>query len=307
MMANHKYFPETSKLKFDLEILQSKKSGNTSEIKDLINSLNIAFEKELNEYEKSQSYFPGCHFKTYHKFYENRLEEYRILNPDHGEILFVKKELEVLKAVGFEEDYYNFYYLLQSSSLKKYFRRTTQETRDFLHFKIIEELNGGLNITNDYATILFLEGIDNEFRQYGFWHLKPTVTKIGADISTIDEFKTIIPLKDKKTNLSPKTLNKLSALETAYLAYYFVKSGEYKLTDNIGAKKDWTYFSKLTGGANIDNIRKNFKEIEHNKDLRIKPSRNQKVENTLYFIKNKFPNKSSVIEEVEKELEKFVD
>ncbi len=302
MIANHKYFPETSKLKFDLEILQSKKSGNTSDINDLINSLNIAFENELNEYERSQSYFPGCHFETYYKFYEIRLKDYRILNPDHGEILFVKKELEVLKAVGFEEDFYNFYYLLQSSSLKKYFRRTTKETRDFLHFKIIEELNGGLNITNDYATILFLEGIDDEFRQLGFWHLEPTVNKYGADISTIDGFKTIIPLKDKKKNLSSKTLNKLSALETAYLAYYMVKVGEYKLHDNIGSSNDWIHFSKLGGGANTDNIRKKFKQIENDKDIRLKYSRKPKIQNTLSFIKNKFPNKKGMIEEVLNEL-----
>jgi hypothetical protein len=96
---------------------------------------------------------------------------------------------------------------------------------------------------------------------------------------------------------------KLSAKETAYLAYYFVEAGEYKLTDNIGTLKDWVYFSEIASGANSDNIRKDFKKIEHNKDLRLRASRLSTINNTLTYIKCNFPDKIKVIEKAQKELE----
>ena len=110
--------------------------------------------------------------------------------------------------------------------------------------------------------------------------------------------------EDTNTHSSFLTnISKLSALETAYLAYYFVEAGEYKLSNNIGALADWTYFSEIAGGANADNIRKCFKEIEHKKNLRLRSSRLPKIQNTLTFIKCKFPEKTTVLEKVEKELE----
>jgi len=114
---------------------------------------------------------------------------------------------------------------------------------------------------------------------YELWLLNRRLVKIPYLNSTLNS--EIIETKE----------HTLSALETAYLAYYFVQTGEYKLNDHIGNEKDWKHFSEIAGGSSITNVRKNFKEIERHKDIRLKSSRDRKIKNTLIFIENKFPEK----------------
>lgn len=199
MKSNTKYFPRTSKIKFDLESIRSNKPLDEKEI-SIIKLLNDTYSQELFEYIKREIYFPGCQSDKYFETYSDRLKEYREHYPDKDEFNFVTEELRILKAIGFDEIYYNFGMDLDYDPHRDNLRTSSKKIYDTLLIKVIEDLDGGLNLTNKYASIFFLESIPEYFREMAYWNFEPTRLKYKADISTLDGFDIRIPIKDQPEN-----------------------------------------------------------------------------------------------------------
>lgn len=303
MIKNTKYFPKTTEVFEDSKKIGVKEYKEFYKITHLGNYLNEVFADEYRTYIKNEMYFPGCPLKIYRKTYHERLEDYQLTYPDADEFDFLKYEDAIihrlyLMDVERKDNFYPFYPYLFSDPHWKNFDLSVKKTRlNFIDKRVIE--------LDHYFYVTGVDPID--YDRVPREHFELRRNPDARDIETPQFFEYRKPTLEKVTsnpNTTDQTIEqKLSARETAYLAYYFVEGGEYKLNDNIGNERDWRYFSDISGGSSVTNIRKYFKEIENNKDIRLKLSRLSKIKNTLYFIENNFPDKPNVINEAKKELE----
>lgn len=109
-------------------------------------------------------------------------------------------------------------------------------------------------------------------------------------------------IKSKKNEQSISSTSTLSALETAYLVYYLIKSKDYIPINGIPGELDWKHFSEMTNGKSPTNIRKSYNEINLKDDKRLKSSRTVKIAKVISYLKENLPQYGESILKAEQEL-----
>jgi len=296
MMKNQKYFPKTSEVIQDSKRIGLKDYKEFYKITNLIDYLNEIFAEEYRTYIKNEIYFPGCPLKIYIKTFQDRLEDYQLIYPDADEFDFLKHEDTIISRLFLmdadsDNNFYSFYKWLYPDPHWKNFNMSFKKTRfNFIDTRI-KELDHFFYVTG-------VDPIDYDKVPRELFKLRRNPNARNIDKPKLFEYRK--PTLEKfsyNPNAPEKSIEKkLSALETAYLAYYFIKSGEYNLGGEVESRKDWEYFSELAGGASIDNIRKSYKDIEYKESQRLKASRLSKIQNTVSFIENNYPDKDKVLQ-----------
>jgi hypothetical protein len=252
------------------------------------------YSKSLNFEYYTKVYFPGVLFEINTS---KNVDSHFFTEYSKTKNAFIEKEIKTINDEIFEIKNIFKYFNISANTrfLNDFLKKGELEPENKTFLKLLQEEDLELDVLGPI--------IKNRLAQIGALDLLYICGIIYLDLYKNHQFltaelspdsieKTVLPYKEGKD--LPQDL-KLTALEAAYLAYYFVQSGEYQLYDHIGNEKDWKHFSEISGGASITNVRKNFKEIERYKDIRLKPSRDSKIKNALTFIESNFPDKPNVI------------
>ncbi|PKD21797.1 hypothetical protein APR41_02120 [Salegentibacter salinarum] len=291
MKYNDTYFPKTSMFKKEILERGEEYFRLRYNIIDVTDFINLSFQDEYSYYLKNKEYFAGCALKTYKGLYNSRLKTFEENYPYADEFDFIRKELTIIKRIGFHEEYYNFFNDLYRKPYKYNFRLSSELTREFLFSKVLKDLGGSLELGEKYYEIYLLPDTADELKETAFWNFLPKRPK------TDDE-----SIQDENVNSRKSNNINLSALETAYLAHYFVESKEYKFINGTPGKGDWEHFSNITSGASSTNIRKYYSENLKPVN-RLKPSRIAKIKKVISYLKAHFPNYQRSLQEAEQELQ----